>query len=217
MSNSTLEADPRERNPSYHAILQAARALFVGQGFPDTSMELIARHANVVRATVYNNFADKEAILAEIMRRYLAGYAEISTRLRERARAEQNSFALIEQTVREAIMWRIENAELLPLIDLSQQLPNSRWQETRSSAAQSMADWVRSIHERDAERGLIRPELELELASTRLYAMIESTVYAVDVSADRRTIDAAVRQMTIRHWQAFYRTDPPLATAASGS
>jgi AcrR family transcriptional regulator len=211
----TLEADPRERNPSYHAILQAARALFVGQGFPDTSMELIARHANVVRATVYNNFAGKEAILAEIMRRYLAGYAEISSRLRERARVEQNSFELIEQTVREAIAWRIENAELQPLIDLSERLPNSRWQEARSSAVRSMVDWIRSVHQRDAERGLIRSGLDLESATAALYATIESTVYAVDVNADQRTIDLAARQLALRHWRSVYRMDPPASADPS--
>ena len=118
-----------EQNPSYQRILEAAQALFLEQGFPATSMETIARRAKVVRATVYNNFQDKEAILAEIMRRYVDGYVDIPDRLRAQASPEQSSFDLIEDMIREAILWRIENAELRPLIDLSKHLPNSPWAE----------------------------------------------------------------------------------------
>src|SRR5437660_4841580 len=70
----TSMANSPENNPSYERILGAGKALFIEQGFPETSMEAIAQRANVVRATVYNNFKDKEAILAEIMRRYFEGY-----------------------------------------------------------------------------------------------------------------------------------------------
>jgi len=61
-----------EQNPSYKRILDAAQALFIEQGFPATSMEAIARRAKVVRATVYNNYQDKEAILGGNARRLYA-------------------------------------------------------------------------------------------------------------------------------------------------
>ena len=46
-------ANSPENNPSYERILAAGKALFVEQGFPETSMEAIAQRANVVRATVW--------------------------------------------------------------------------------------------------------------------------------------------------------------------
>ncbi len=95
-ASSTSVTESPEQNPSYQRILDAAKALFIEQGFPATSMEAIARRASVVRATVYNNFSHKEAIVAEIMRRYIEGYVEIPQRLREEARPEQTSFELVE-------------------------------------------------------------------------------------------------------------------------
>ena len=95
-----------DQTPSFQRILDAGRELFVENGFPATSMEAIARRARVVRATVYNNFQDKEAILDEIMRQYVEGYVEIPRRLREQARPEQTSFELLEEMIRSAIRWR---------------------------------------------------------------------------------------------------------------
>ncbi len=119
--------DDHANNPSYESILEAAKQLFLERGFPATSMAAIAKRAGVVRATIYNNFDDKEAILGEIMRRYVAGYVAIPQQLREEATPDQTPAQLIEAMIRRAILWRIENGELRPLIDLSKHLPSSPW------------------------------------------------------------------------------------------
>jgi AcrR family transcriptional regulator len=201
-------AESAERNPSYQRILDAGKALFIEQGFPATSMEAIARRAKVVRATVYNNFQDKEAIVSEIMRRYLEGYIEIPQRLREQARPDQTSFELIEDMIRSAILWRIENAELRPLIDLSTHLPNSSWRRLNAAADAAMLGWIVEIHRRDAERGLIREGIDLDFATSALYSMIEAVIASFDVGASRRRVDQAVRQLTLLHWHALYRVEP---------
>jgi AcrR family transcriptional regulator len=201
-------ADPRESNPSYERILAAGRELFIEQGFPSTSMEAIAQRANVVRATVYNNFKDKEAILAEIMRRYFEGYVEIPRRLREEARPEQTSFELIEEMIRSAILWRIENAELRPLVDLSKHLPTSPWPSLNGAADAAMHGWILEIHRREAERGLLREGLDLDFATHALYLMIEAVIASFDIGASRRKVNAAVRQLTLLNWHALYRTAP---------
>jgi AcrR family transcriptional regulator len=201
-------AESPEQNPSYQRILDAAKALFIEQGFPATSMEAIARRASVVRATVYNNFSHKEAIVAEIMRRYIEGYVEIPQRLREEARPEQTSFELVETMIRSAILWRIENAELRPLIDLSKHLPNSSWGELNAAADAAMLGWIGEIHRVDARRGLIRDGLDLDFATSALYSMIEAVLASFDVGASRPRVDDAVRQLTLLHWHALYRVEP---------
>jgi AcrR family transcriptional regulator len=198
----------RENNPSYERILAAGRSLFIEQGFPETSMEAIAQRANVVRATVYNNFKDKEAILAEIMRRYFEGYVEIPRRLREEARPEQTSFELVEDMIRSAILWRIENAELRPLVDLSKHLPTSPWPSLNAAADAAMHDWILEIHRRDAERGLLRDDLDLDFAIRALYLMIEAVLASFDPGASRRRVNAAVHQLTLLNWHALYREGP---------
>lgn len=201
-------AESSENNPSYERILDAGKTLFIEQGFPATTMEAIAQRANVVRSTVYNNFQDKEAIVAEIMRRYVEGYVEIPRRLREQARPEQSSFELIEDMIRSAILWRIENAELRPLIDLSKHLPSSPWGRLNAAADAAMLGWIAEIHSREAARGLLRDDLELKFATTALYAMVEAVIASFDVGASRRRVDDAVRQLSLLNWHALYSVEP---------
>jgi AcrR family transcriptional regulator len=200
--------DQRENNPSYDRILAAGKELFLEVGFPATAMEAIAQRANVVRATVYNNFKDKEAILAEIMRRYFEGYVAIPSRLREEARPEQTSFELIEEMIRSAILWRIANAELRPLVDLSKHLPNSPWPSLNAAADAAMHGWILEIHRREAERGMLREGVDLEFATHALYLMIEGVIASFDIGASRRRVNATVRQLTLLNWHALYRGEP---------
>jgi AcrR family transcriptional regulator len=205
---SAAVAESPEQNPSYQRILDAGKALFVEQGFTATSMGSIARRADVVRATVYNNFADKDAILTQIMRVYFDGYVEIPQRLREEARPDQTSFELVQAMIRGAILWRIENAELRPLIDLSKHLPNSAWKELNAPADAAMLGWIREIHRRDAKRGLIRDGLDLEFATSALYSMIEAVIASFDVRSSRRKVEKTVQQLALLHWHALYRVAP---------
>jgi AcrR family transcriptional regulator len=194
--------------PSYESILEAAQELFLTRGFPGTSMAAIAERAGVVRATIYNNFDDKEAILGEIMRRYVAGYVAIPQQLREAAAPDQTPAQLIEDMIRRAILWRIENGELRPLIDLSKHLPNSPWAALDAKADEAMYGWILEIHSESARRGLLREDLDLEFATKALYAMIEAVLSSFDVGARQRQINDAVRQLTMLHWHALYTVEP---------
>src|SRR3954468_5507728 len=49
------------------AVLAGARALFLQQGFGATSVDEVAGRAGVSKATVYSNFADKEALRAALV------------------------------------------------------------------------------------------------------------------------------------------------------
>jgi TetR/AcrR family transcriptional regulator, mexJK operon transcriptional repressor len=48
-------------------ILAAARALFLQHGFGETSMDAIARHAAVSKATLYSHFDSKAALFAALI------------------------------------------------------------------------------------------------------------------------------------------------------
>lgn len=50
------------------AILEAAKQLFVKQGFEGTSMDAIANKAGVSKLTVYSHYRDKETLFAEAVR-----------------------------------------------------------------------------------------------------------------------------------------------------
>ncbi|MHC1559965.1 TetR/AcrR family transcriptional regulator [Actinomycetospora sp. C-140] len=55
------------RVPKRAAIVQAATALFLRQGYQATSTEQIAAAAAVSKQTVYNQFADKQTLFTEIV------------------------------------------------------------------------------------------------------------------------------------------------------
>jgi AcrR family transcriptional regulator len=58
----------RTRNAEVHQrMIEAALRLFSERGFESTSMDAIAREAGVTKPTLYNHWADKEALMMEVM------------------------------------------------------------------------------------------------------------------------------------------------------
>lgn len=55
-------------------ILAAATRCFIAQGFIGTSMDLIAKQAEVSKQTVYSHFANKETLYCEVIRHKCAEY-----------------------------------------------------------------------------------------------------------------------------------------------
>jgi AcrR family transcriptional regulator len=200
------------QNPSYDAILEAARALFVEQGFQATSMGAIARRASVVRATIYNNFRDKDAILATIVQRYQQGYAAIPERLGEKLVAGEPSYELIEATIADAFEWRMANAKIRPLLELAKALPNdAAWDEANQAADDAMHRWIRSIFRRDVKRGILRDDLNIQFAGVALCGMVDSVLSSPDMDASRSTVRVTVRQLALMLWHAAYQVDPTTA------
>jgi len=73
--------DPRER------ILDAARALFASRGFDAVTMNDVAAAAGVVRATVFNQFGSKGALVEAIT----AGVLDVWAGMLERALADERT------------------------------------------------------------------------------------------------------------------------------
>jgi AcrR family transcriptional regulator len=58
----------RPRSPEAHEkVIHAALSLFGERGIDATSMDAIARASGVSKATIYNHWSDKEALLLEVM------------------------------------------------------------------------------------------------------------------------------------------------------
>jgi TetR/AcrR family transcriptional repressor of mexJK operon len=61
--SSALETE----SPKRHAVLDAAAALFMAQGYGAVSMDAIAREAGVSKATLYAHFGSKDQLFATII------------------------------------------------------------------------------------------------------------------------------------------------------
>lgn len=200
---------PRSGEPRARIkILEASRKLFSRRGFSETSMGDIARAAQVARATVYNNFGDKQDILAGIISDYMVGYAQIPQRLRENARSGQTSFDLIQEMVREALAWRVKNADLRPVVAVAKNLRGSGWEEADKAADDAMLGWIMAVHAPDDAAGLIREDVDLEFGVRATYAMIEAILSAFPVSSDEAEIDRVAHQLALLHWYSICSVPP---------
>jgi AcrR family transcriptional regulator len=171
----------------------------------------IARAAQVARATVYNNFDDKQDILAGIISDYMVGYAQIPQKLRENARSGQTSFDLVEEMVREALTWRVQNADLRPIVAVAKNLRGSGWEEADKAADDAMLGWVMAVHAADESAGLIRDDVDLEFGVRATYAMIEAILANFDVSSDEREVDHVAHQLALLHWYSLCSVPPERA------
>jgi AcrR family transcriptional regulator len=196
--------EPRARTK----ILEASRKLFARRGFSETSMGDIARAAQVARATVYNNFDDKQDILAGIISDYMVGYAQIPQKLRESARSGQTSFDLIQEMVREALTWRVQNADLRPIVAVARNLRGSGWEEADKAADDAMLGWVMAVHAADESAGLLREDIDLEFGVRATYAMIEAILRNFPVSSDEEEIDRVAHQLALLHWYSICSVPP---------
>ncbi|MBS1888252.1 MAG: TetR/AcrR family transcriptional regulator [Actinobacteria bacterium] len=215
---------PRRGQPKARTkILEASRKLFVRRGYAEVSVGDIAKAAGVVRATIYNNFDDKQDILAAIIADYMTGYARIAQRLRANARPGQTSFDLIQEMVREALAWRVENADLRPLVAVARNSRGSGWDQANRAADDAMLGWILAVHAADDAAGLIREDIDLEFGVRAAYAMIESVLSSFDVAAGPEQIDEAAHQLALLHWYSICRVDPdeapesPLGRGALGN
>lgn len=200
---------PRRGEPRARIkILEASRKLFARRGFSETSMGDIARAAQVARATVYNNFDDKQDILAVIIRDYLAGYAQIPQKLREHARSGQTSFDLVEEMVREALGWKVQNADLRPIVAVARSSRSSGWEDANRAADDAMLSWIMTVHAADESAGLIRDDVDLEFGVRATYWMIEAFIVSFDVSSDEEEINRAAHQLALLHWYAICSVPP---------
>jgi AcrR family transcriptional regulator len=196
------------------AILAAARRLFHSPGYSVTRVADIAHCAGVSRATVYNHFADKKSILYRLVRDYMAGYEQIGERLKAQVDPAESVYQLLRNLVREAMLWRIENADLRPAIDIAKQLPTSGWKEANEAADQAMHGWIADIHHASAKLDITRSDIDIDFASGALYSMIETTLSALSPSASVAEVDAIAEQLTLLQWHAIYTIPPDQAPVA---
>lgn len=197
--------EPRARTK----IIQASRKLFARRGFSETSMGDIARAAQVARATVYNNFDDKQDILAAIISEYIGGYREIVQRLRENARSGQTSFDLIQEMVRAIFSWRVENADLRPVVAVARNLRSSGWEQANKTADDALVDWIMQVHTADEDAGLIREDIDLKFGVRATYVMIEAMLVSFDLdTATEKKVNEAADQLALLHWYSICSVPP---------
>jgi TetR/AcrR family transcriptional regulator, repressor of fatR-cypB operon len=149
----------RERLTRQHEILRAARELFARNGFYDTTLDDIARHAEFGKGTIYNYFASKEDLFFSIIDEVLDGVQAIA----EAAVGTSKGSARDKLTAytRGVVSYCRENSDLIRVIGREMPQLDSREHRARASG-------IRRRHERtlktlagpiaeDVRAGKLRP------------------------------------------------------------
>jgi AcrR family transcriptional regulator len=114
-----LETLMAETADSRAAILEAAKLLFMREGFRGISMRQIAEAVGVTKAALYYHFQDKEELFVAIVEQYLVAMSHL---IDEVADSNQGTRAQISELVRRILAQPPEQRSIIRLA--SQELSN---------------------------------------------------------------------------------------------
>jgi TetR/AcrR family transcriptional repressor of mexJK operon len=80
MAQPKKTAAAASEKPMIDQIIAGAERAFLDAGYELTTMDSVARHADVARGSVYNHFSSKEELFLAVMRRGTAEFVERSLR-----------------------------------------------------------------------------------------------------------------------------------------
>ena len=180
----------RQRSAEAHQrVIAAAIALFGERGIDAVSMDAIARAASVSKATIYNHWADKEALLLEVMLHVNGLNSE----------PEDVNTGLIETDLAMVLSRRPPGEfeemrrKLTPsLIAYSAVHPDfgAAW---RNSVMEPPRRCLRRVLVRGIERGMFPPDLDMEVSLALLLGpMLYRHIFNATPEQAQRNIGAEV-------------------------
>jgi TetR/AcrR family transcriptional regulator, regulator of autoinduction and epiphytic fitness len=131
-------------------IIDAADLAFRELGFPNTSMDEIAKRAGLTRKTVYNLFRSKEDIALRLIARVEAS----DTAYRARMAADEDVLSLLEAILLDSARWCMANPSLARLA----LAPADRPTLTPPAKRPSFQGLVRDVLAMGQQQGAIRPD-----------------------------------------------------------
>ncbi len=200
MDQDTLLIAPKpELSPKRRQILAAAEELFLAQGYGAVSMDLVAKRANVSKATLYAHFASKDQLFATIVDERKLDIPlgpemfpeDIADMAALRAALERLGLTLLRFMLRERTLaiYRIALAEAGRFPELGQAF----YQNGPCRMLNLFGDWLEVLR----ASGLVRVE-NPRIACEQFTALMRSGVFlrrslAVAPEPDEAEIEASVK------------------------
>lgn len=202
------DLQPRtEKGNRTRAVLKtSARTVFGRQGYGNARISDITSDAKLSQGSFYRYFADKEAVLNELLADLLGDVTEFA---RESWSADDPARS-VHLTTRKYLTFYQENADLYAmLIEVAQSDPRVRqmWIDARNVFYQRISRMI----ERAKTQGLADQSIDAEFAGTLLGGMTEQFAYTsfVEGRSSHLSFDEIVSQMS-RIWaHAIFRAGVP--------
>jgi AcrR family transcriptional regulator len=156
-------ARPRS-SEAHDKVLRAALELFGERGIDATSMDAIAQASGVSKATIYNHWADKEALLMEVMEMIHGLNREIEDVDSGDIRSDLTAVL----TRRPPDEFDEARDRLMPSMIAYSAVHHEFGMAWRRRVMEPPRKSIERILKRGLDRGLIRPDLDLEVAISLL-------------------------------------------------
>jgi AcrR family transcriptional regulator len=207
-----MHDDDTRRSPvKRRAIMDAARGVFLREGFAGASVDVIAAEAGVSKRTVYNHFDDKEHLFLAVVRTTLASVeAEFDAALGETIAdsddLERDFVALARRWVR---LFLREDANALRRLVIAEGVRHPEimagWAEAGPVRARSLL--VRTLAQL-AERGRLEVP-DPERAAEQLALLVTNPAYNRSVLGTVALSDAEVDDIVVPNVRMFLRAHRP--------
>jgi AcrR family transcriptional regulator len=200
----------RIRETTAQTILEAAEEVFADEGFHAAHMGTIAAKAGVSVGTLYNHFADREAMLAGLLAaRRLELIGKLDSAIRETAGQP------LRARLRGILTGFLSHcAAHRKFVHIALQRELGRYQQTFPQAWAKKTDTMREIYERidremkaGAEEGALRPEMA-DIGATFFIGMMRALVIRDVAFGGGDMLDGIDRMLDL-----FFDGAGPLKTA----
>lgn len=163
-------------------VIQAAKTLFIGQGYPGTTLEAVAAAANVPVPSLYRLFGSKRALLTAVLETSFVGDDEpaafVNRPAVQAALAEPDPSAMLDAFAAIAKDFMGRAADILHVLSTAAQVDDE--------AAQLMAEIRRQRHTGQSrivsaliERDALDPSLEPAQACDFVYLLWSPDAYRI--------------------------------------
>jgi AcrR family transcriptional regulator len=191
-------------------ILGAAKALFIEQGYPATTLEAIAGAADTSLPTLYRLFSSKRALLKAVLDASFGGddqpIAFGDRPEQQAARAQPDGASLIRAFARIGRAFMERSSAILHMLATAAQVD--------PDAADLMADIRRQRHTGQsrivaalAARGALAPRLEFSEAADMTYAVMSPDVHHI-LTVERGWTADQYEQWLVRSLGLLLRREP---------
>jgi AcrR family transcriptional regulator len=161
----TTERREREKQRRREDILNTARTLFFEKGFRDTTIDDIARSAELARGTIYLYFENKEEIYATILEEGLDVLRELLVSSYDEAAdpltnilAGHDAFLKFHDSYA-----HYYNVLILDKLQITEALPAPLKARLELKTA-DMAEWIAAVLDQGIKKGIFRPMEVREVA-----------------------------------------------------
>ena len=162
-----LERREREKQELRTKILDAARELFVAEGYDAVTMRAVAEKIEYSATAIYKHFADKDALVAELCRHDFRNFAAHFAR----AASVEDPVERLRAAGRAYFDFAVEYPQHYRLMFMAARPQIAPEEGEREDPAQNAYVFLRATVQDAIQQGLFRPEFsDAELASQTIWA-----------------------------------------------